>query len=143
STLFAHKVYSDDSLLGINDNEFVIIATGKAVYGIDFSKETNIRTDGKKIEVFIPRVELFDIILNPDNIDIIAVKKGLLTSQSRFEQIKKRNLSDLQSEIRIKARNREVMLEAQKNAENLISSFFKAMGYEEVSINYGTMNYEL
>jgi len=136
SSLFAHKVYADDSFLGLNNNEFVIIAKGKAIYGVDLSKETKIDLQGKNIVVTLPKTEIFNVILNPEDIEVIAVKKGFFTSQNRFEQIKKENLVELQNEIKSKSNDREVIAKARENAENIITSFFKAMGYEQVTIKY-------
>lgn len=132
--LFSYKNFQDSSMLGLNNNSFSVIETGKAVYGIDFDKGLNISRKEKSIRIELPPVEIFNVIVNPDSIDFIGVEKGILTGQQRFEELKKEVSTELFNEIRIKANNKENKLQAENSAKTLIYSILKTLGFNDIEI---------
>jgi hypothetical protein len=121
----------------LNNNEFSVVETGKAIYGLDLDKDISIKITNKNIELNLPEVQVFDLVVNPDSIDFIGIKKGLFTSQEDFENLKKNVMVDLFQELKIKANNREIIIQARKNSEQLIISMLKVLGYENVTVNFG------
>jgi hypothetical protein len=136
ANLFAYKTFESGALLPLNNNEFVVFESGKAVYGLDLAKDITIKISNRDIELNLPDIEIFDLIVNPDSVDFIGIKKGLFTTQEDFENLKKDVMTELFAELKIKANNRDIINQARKNSELLLNSMLKTLGYEKITINF-------
>ncbi len=134
--LFSYKTFENSSFLYLNVNQFIVIETGQAIYGLDLSKDFKVIKSGKNIEIMLPNIELLNLSVNPDSIDFIGLKKGMFTSQDHFEALKKEVSVELYSQLKIKARNKQLLDQAEKNARQIIYSMFKSLGYENININF-------
>ena len=103
--LMAHQSVSQSSYLKLNHNEFIIIAQSKAIYGIDFSKPIEMQVDEQTIEVVLPDIEIFDVVMNPNSFEYIGLSKGWFTSQSAFEELKHQKLIQLHNQMKRQARD--------------------------------------
>ncbi len=140
ANLFAYKTFESGALLPLNNNEFVVFESGKAIYGLDLAKDISIKITNRDIELNLPDVEIFDLIVNPDSVDFIGIKKGLFTSQEDFENLKKDVKIELFRELKLKANNREIISQARKNSDLLLHSMLKALGFENIRVNFGKLS---
>ncbi|MEZ0372301.1 MAG: DUF4230 domain-containing protein [Candidatus Sericytochromatia bacterium] len=132
--LLAHQSISDPALL--NTNEFLIVAKAKAIYGIDLSR-AEVHADGPKVRLALPPVRLFDLVMNPDDIEFLGLKKGLLTTQQDFEERKRQAGVALQAELTRQSGDPELIKQAETNARQYLQSLLTSLGFEQVEIEFG------
>jgi hypothetical protein len=134
--LFSYKIYENNALLPLNTNEFAVLETGKAIYGTDLAKDISIKTENRNIELILPDVEIFDLVVNPDSVNFIGLKKGLFTSQQDFEELKKQVSIELFSDLKLKSNNQELISQARKNTKAFLIPILKDIGFAEVNIRF-------
>lgn len=138
--LMAHQSVSQSSYLKLNHNEFVIIAQARAVYGIDFSKNVDIKIEEDSIEVLLPSVEVFDVILNPNSFEYIGLSKGWFTSQSAFEELKHQKLIQLHNQMKRQARDHNYFRQSEKQAKQMVIAMLKTLGFKQIKVHFQSEN---
>ncbi len=133
SEVLAYKHYQNNSYF--NNNEFVVIEKAKAIYGIDFDKNFKVTINKDEIELTVSDIELFDLVINPNSIDFIGVKKGLFTNQQDFEKLKKEVSVELYDELKIASKNRDLLNKARDSAKKIISSTLLGLKFKTIKIN--------
>lgn len=135
--LLAHESHREPAWF--NTNEFLIVAKGTAIYGVELGN-AQIEVTGKSVTVGLPPVKLLNLIMNPAELEFLGLKKGLLTSQQGFEDIKRSAAIDLQQELSRQARDPELMAAAEANARKLLQSLIISLGHEEVIITFNSVS---
>ena len=110
----AHETLRDEHFL--NTNEFLIVARGKGLYGLDLS-QAQITHESGKVQVILPPVELQDMVLSPQDIEFLGVKKGWLTRQSQFEQYQRKALIQLEADLKKQAEDPRLYCPCRKTGE--------------------------
>lgn len=119
------------SLLGKSDlveDEICIIANGKVRAGYDFGKLSDdaIKVSGDTLEVKLPEVEIFDVVVNPSNFDIY-VNDGNWT----HEQV-----TEIQGKAKAKieddAKKAGIIEKAKTSGEEQLVNLFKTIGFNTV-----------
>lgn len=132
--LQAHQTIRDPALL--NTNEFLVLAQGKAIYGVDLAR-ASIRREGETAVVELPPVRLFELIVNPDDIEFLGLHKGLLTSQADFEARKREAGIELQSELARQARDPALLKQAEANARHYLEALLHSLDISRIRIVFG------
>lgn len=131
--LLAHQSISEQKWL--LENAFLIVAKAKVIYGVDLAK-AQIDAKGTAVKVTLPRVEVLELIMKPTDIELVGVKKSLLTSQARFEDLKQAAMADLQAELSQQARQAELIQQAETNARHYLETLLSSLGFTEISIDF-------
>lgn len=119
------------SLLGkknLVEDEICIIANGKVRAGYDFEKlaDDAITVSGDTLEVKLPEVEIFDIVVNPSNFDIY-VNDGNWT----HEQVTKIQ-GKAKAKIEEDAQKAGIIEKAKTSGEEQLVNLFKTFGFGTV-----------
>lgn len=127
----AHETVRDEGFL--NTNEFLLVAKGKAVYGLDLA-QVKIENQAGQMIVMLPAVTLQEMVLSPRDIEFLGVKKGWLTRQSQFEQYQRQALIKLEADLKRQARQGDYIQRAEKQAEFVLTQLLRASGLENVIV---------
>lgn len=136
ANIFSYQNFDDNAILPFNQNSFVIIARAKASYGLDLSNDVIFKIEKERIDLELPAVKLLSLEMNPHQIDIISVKKGLFTGQNTFEEIKEKSLKEMYLKLKIQANQEEYISKAQSNSKEIITIMLKSMGFKEINIKF-------
>lgn len=131
--LLAHQQVRDPGLL--SGSEFLIVAKGRAIYGVDLSQA---RFDSDSGQLQLPPVGVLELVMNPADIEYIGLKKGLLLRQQSFENTKREALIELHRALQQQARSPELLAEAEASLRNYVSGWLKSLGREEIEIVFGS-----
>lgn len=132
--LLAHETVQANGLL--NHSEFLIVAKGRAIYGLDLAK-IQIQTDAeKKLHLILPDISVLELVLNPQDIEYLGLKKGLLTSQKTFENTKQQALRSLHHELTRQAHERSLIQEAERSAQQYLESLLDGLGIKDAKISF-------
>lgn len=131
--LLAHQSISEQKWL--LENAFLIVAKAKVIYGVDLEK-AQIVANGSSVTVNLPRVEVLELVMKPSDIELVGVKKSLLTSQARFEDLKQAAMADLQAELSQQARQPELIQQAETNARHYLETLLGSLGFTEITIKF-------
>jgi hypothetical protein len=131
--LLGTQVYREGSRLPFGNHEVVVLAKGRAIYGVNLSNAT-FTLSGKQMRLELPRVEVLHVILNPDSIDFAAPKKAWLSSQEEFEIFRQRAATQMQTELNQQARSKELMAEAEKQAQIWLRTWLSSLGQKDAQV---------
>lgn len=131
--LLAHQSLSEQKWL--LENAFLIVAKAKVIYGVDLAK-AEIDAKGTTVKLTLPRVEVLELVMKPSDIELVGIKKSLLTSQARFEDLKQAALEDLQAELSQQARQAELIQQAETNARHYLETLLGSLGFTEITITF-------
>lgn len=140
--LVGHKVYRDAAYLGFNTNEFAILAKARALYGLDL-QQLQIEGTPNGFKVVLPRVRVQELILNPDSVEFVGLKKGLFTGQDSFERLQREALSELQIELSQQAREPQFSVQAQRSARRILEALLRSLAPEAKDIGFYNAEGEL
>ncbi|MGE3725065.1 MAG: DUF4230 domain-containing protein [Candidatus Sericytochromatia bacterium] len=133
--LVGTQVFREGSRIPFGNHEVVVLARGRAVYGVDLSQAT-MSLSGRQMRVELPRIEVLHVILNPDTIDFAAPRKAWLASQEEFEIFRQRAASQMQTDLNQQARSAELMAEAEKQAQMWLRSWLATLGQRDAQISF-------
>lgn len=136
ANIFSYQNFDDNAILPFNQNSFVIIARAKASYGLDLSNDVIFKIEKERIDLELPAVKLLSLEMNPHQIDIISVKKGIFTGQNTFEEIKEKSLKEMYLKLKIQANHEEYISKAQSNSKEIITVMLKSIGFKEINIKF-------
>lgn len=110
------------------EDEICIIANGKVRAGYDFEKLSDdaIKVSGDTLEVKLPEVEIFDIVVNPSNFDVY-VNDGNWTHEQVTEVQGK-----AKAKIEDDAKKAGIIEKAKTSGEEQLVNLFKTFGFETV-----------
>lgn len=110
------------------DNEIVLIGKGRVRAGFDLSKlqDDDIITHGDTLELSLPAVEVFDIIMNPSDFTT-EYEKGTW-SHELTKPIKKRAKAELEQN----ALDYGILEKAEESGLKRLESLFKTFGFNTV-----------
>jgi len=131
--LVGTQVFREGSRIPFGHHEVVVLARGRAVYGVDLSQAT-MSLSGRQMRLELPRIEVLHVILNPDTIDFAAPRKAWLASQEEFEIFRQRAASQMQTDLNQQARSAELMTEAEKQAQMWLRSWLNTLGQRDAQI---------
>lgn len=131
--LLAHQTIRDPALF--NTNEFVVLAQGKAIYGLDLA-QAHLQREGETMKVQLPPIRLMELIVNPADLEFIGLKKGLLTSQADFETRQREAAIALQAELARQARDPALLQQARDNARRYLESLLTSLKFDKVEISF-------
>jgi hypothetical protein len=140
--LVGHKVYRDAAYLGFNTNEFAILAKARALYGLDL-QQLQIEGTPNGFKVVLPPVRVQELILNPDSVEFVGLKKGLFTGQDSFERLQREALSELQIELSQQAREPQFRVQAQRSARRILEALLRSLAPEAKDIGFYNAEGEL
>jgi len=133
--LVGTQVFREGSRIPFGNHEVVVLARGRAVYGVDLSQAT-MSLSGRQMRLELPRIEVLHVILNPDTIDFAAPRKAWLASQEEFEIFRQRAASQMQTDLNQQARSTELMAEAEKQAQMWLRSWLATLGQRDAQISF-------
>lgn len=133
--LVGTQVFREGSRIPFGNNEVVVLARGRAVYGVDLSQAT-MSVSGRQMRLELPRIEVLHVILNPDTIDFAAPRKAWLASQDEFEIFRQRSAAQMQTNLNQQARSAELMAEAEKQAQMWLRSWLASLGQRDAQIAF-------
>ena len=131
--LIATQVFRQGSTLPFGDHEVIVVARGRAVYGVNLQQAHIERTAGA-LRLELTRIEVLHVILNPTSIEFLAPHKPWFSSQQEFELFRQRSAVQMQTELNQQARSPELMIEAEKQAVNWLKSWLEGLGHKRVSV---------
>jgi hypothetical protein len=131
--LVGTQVFREGSRIPFGHHEVVVLARGRAVYGVDLS-QASMSLSGRQMRLELPRIEVLHVILNPDTIDFAAPRKAWLSSQEEFEIFRQRAASQMQTDLNQQARSAELMAEAEKQAQMWLRSWLNTLGQRDAQI---------
>lgn len=110
------------------EDEICIIANGKVRAGYDFEKLSDdaIKVSGDTLEVKLPEVEIFDIVVNPSNFDVY-VNDGTWTHEQVTEVQGK-----AKAKIEDDAKKAGIIEKAKTSGEEQLVNLFKTFGFGTV-----------
>lgn len=110
------------------EDELCIIANGKVRAGYDFEKLSDdaIKVSGDTLEVKLPEVEIFDIVVNPSNFDVY-VNDGTWTHEQVTEVQGK-----AKAKIEDDAKKAGIIEKAKTSGEEQLVNLFKTFGFGTV-----------
>lgn len=122
------------SLLGkenLMEDEICIIANGKVRAGYDFEKlaDDAIKVLGDTLELKLPEVEIFEIVVNPSNFDIY-VNDGNWSHEQVTELQNK-----AKEKIEEDAKKAGVLEKAKTSGKEQLVNLFKTFGFQTVILN--------
>lgn len=111
-----------------------IIAKGKVNAGFDLMNmdENDIVCEGDTLYLTLPQPEIFNVIANPNNFEILADKN---IEEMNFDAINNCKIK-LKDSIRANAEKEGLLEKAKSKGEETLTEFFKLFGFEEVVISY-------
>lgn len=131
--LLAHNtVQAQDGLL--KHSEFLLVAQGRAIYGLDLSQLTITQGSEGQLQVNVPGIQVLEMVLDPRSIEYLGLKKGLLTSQREFEDLKQGALKNLQADLARQARQEDLYQEAEKAARKYLQTLVAGLGVDRAEI---------
>lgn len=131
--LLAHQQVRDPGLL--SGSEFLIVAKGRAIYGVDLSQA---RFDNNSGQLKLPPVSVLELIVDPADVDYIGIKKGLLLRQQSFEETKREALIELHRALQQQARSPELLAEAEASLRNYVTGWLDSLGHGQIEIVFGS-----
>ncbi len=131
--LVGTQVFREGSRIPFGHHEVVVLARGRAVYGVDLS-QASMSLSGRQMRLELPRIEVLHVILNPDTIDFAAPRKAWLASQEEFEIFRQRAASQMQTDLNQQARSAELMAEAEKQAQMWLRTWLSTLGQRDAQI---------
>jgi hypothetical protein len=129
--LLAHQQVRDSRLF--NTNELLVVARGRAIYGVDLS-QARLQKTGNQIHLQLPQVQVLELVIDPADVTYLGLKKGLLTQQQAFEDFKRQALLELKAELDQQARQAELYAEAEKNLRAYLGSLLESLGDDELEL---------
>lgn len=130
----AHQTLRDEGGF-LNTNEFLIVAKGKALYGVNL-EQVHIQQEEGRLVVYLPPVELQEMVMSPRDIEFLGVKKGWLTRQSEFEQYQRQALIRLEADLKRQANAPAYKERAQAQARRSLKQLLAATGLD-VEVRFG------
>lgn len=131
--LLAHDAWRSEAFL--NNNEFVVLAKAKALYSLDLS-QAQIHFEGQQARISLPAIQVQELVLNPEELEFLGLKKGLLTSQSDFEQLKRSAVIKLKAELIRQAHDPGLLSQAEANAKSYLESLLSALNHPNSEISF-------
>ncbi len=123
------------ALLG--KDRVVIMAVGRVVMGVDLSKLTrsDIKIEGTKITVRVPKVAVIAVELLPDRSRIFDAERSWLFSQ--YEGLETEALDEARRKLLEQAQTNPTMRElAETTARLQLTEFLRKLGYTDVVIEF-------
>lgn len=126
------------NLAPVKDNEICLIAKGKVRAGIDLSKITSedLLVRGDTLELRLPKAEIFDVIVNPSDVDIF-VEDGKW-SHEEISALESRAAA----KIRAEALSAGILDKAEDSARKQLFLLMESFGYKEIIINSSQIKLE-
>lgn len=133
--LVGTQVFREGSRIPFGHHEVVVLARGRAVYGVDLSQAA-MTVSGGQMRLTLPRIEVLHVILNPDTIDFAAPRKAWLASQEEFEIFRQRAAAQMQTDLNQQARSKDLMSEAEKQAQIWLRSWLASLGEKDAQVTF-------
>lgn len=111
-----------------------IIAKGKVNAGFDLMNmnENDIVCEGDTLYLTVPQPEIFNVIANPNDFEILADKK---MEKMNFDAINNCKIQ-MKETIKASAEKEGILVKAKSKGEETLKNFFKLFGFKEVIISY-------
>lgn len=133
--LVGTQTFRQGGRLPFDQHEVVILARGRAVYGVDLAQARLIR-QGFSQALELPRVEVLHVILNPDSIAFISPRKAWLTTQQEFEHFRQRAADQMQIVLNQQSRSPELLAEAEKQARRWLKTWLNSLGEKQIDVYF-------
>ncbi len=115
-------------------DRILLIAHGQVIAGFDLSKiqDDQVQVEGKKLKITLPRPEILVTKLDNEQTRVYDRDQGILTKGDRDLESEARKEAEMV--IKDAACKGGILEEASKNAKNQMTTQFKSLGFEEVTI---------
>lgn len=108
----------------------VVIARGRVFTGYDFSRlqESDLQIDDRSVTIQLPPPEVLDVVINPSDYEIFieegrwSLDEAVSLKQSAAKQMSRRAIE------------MGILENSETTAINLLTDFFKALGFENITI---------
>jgi hypothetical protein len=114
----------------LGENRVLLIAHGTVKAGVDLSKlrSEDLKLEGKKLVITLPRPEITDAYLDEHKCQIVEHSTGLLRMFDKdLEQTARQNAIN---DIRLAARSGGILKDAEDRARAQIRSLFGSLGFD-------------
>lgn len=123
-------IYKDGSIPYINEKGFSMAYTAVIKAGIDL-KGTDIKVEGNKILLSIPKAKVLSVEVNPESLTFYDKKHAVFNWQKPEDSSKA--VIEAKKDAEKNAVNEGLLKDAEKNTEKLIKEFLKGMKTKEGS----------
>lgn len=124
------KTRKDKGLILDTDNELVVITYGCVRAGFDLSKidDKNLVVNGDSISIILPKVEIFDVIINPSNYEIF-VEDGTWSHEEVTEAV-----LNAKTKLESDAITNGILENATKSGISKLTELYKSFGFSYVNV---------
>ena len=122
------------------DRKILFECKGSVKAGIDLSTSDSytvtIDEENKSIDLMLPSAKILSININPEDITLayekVSITRSDFTSVERTELLKQGELS-IREDI---CKNKEILVEAEKNATSFFSAMLRQMGFKQINVKF-------
>jgi Protein of unknown function (DUF4230) len=135
-TFVMEKVVKLDDVKWYGQNRLLMIAHGVARAGVDLKKlrPEDVRARGDRLEITLPKPQLFDVYLDDRKTEVIERSTGILrTYDDQMETDARREALD---QIRLAARAGGILEEARERARIQLSALATSAGFTAVDVRF-------
>jgi hypothetical protein len=127
------RIFSQPLPRFLTGQEVLLIAKGEVEAGIDLDelRGDDVRVDGKKVTIALPKARILDTSLNEEKTKLYDWDRGVLIKGDYFLVEEARQ--DAVDEIERTAREDDLVDKAQSNAEDGIRGFLTSLGYKKIA----------
>jgi len=126
------RIFSQPLPRFLTGQEVLLIARGEVEAGIDLDelREDDVRANGKRVTVDLPKARILDTSLDEDKTKLYDWDRGIFIrgDYSLVEEARQ----DAVDEIEQTARDEDLVGKAQDNAEDSIRGFLTSLGYKKI-----------
>lgn len=117
----------------LTGEEVLLVAVGDVEAGVDLSSvtEEDVRVEGESVEIRLPEPEITSISLDEEQTRLYDRDQGILRLRPDDALVEEAR-QDAQDELLAAARQNNILVTAERNAEDTIRTFLTTLGYEEV-----------
>jgi hypothetical protein len=127
------RIFSQPLPRFLTGQEVLLIAKGEVEAGIDLDevRGDDVRVDGKKVTIDLPKARILDTSLDEDKTKLYDWNRGVLIKgdYALVEEARQ----DAVDEIERTAREDDLVDKAQRNAEDGIRGFLTSLGYKKIA----------
>jgi len=130
----------------LQGSETLFIGQGSDIAYVDFSQlkgqAIQVSADRTTVSVKVPHARLEPAVLNVDQSYVYAEQQGLLNRIGNFFSGNPNSQQQVyilaQQKIETAARQSALLAEAQKNTTSMLTGMLRSLGFQQITVTYGT-----
>ena len=129
----------------IEGTDTLFVGQGTDIAYVDFSqlkgKAIQVSANGTAVTVRLPRAQLEPAVLNVHQSYVFAEQEGLANRIGNFfsgnPNSQQQVYEAAQTKIQNAAKSSQLLSEAQKNTQSMLTGMLKSLGFQQVTVNFG------